>query len=43
VTRNIECLRRIDPQSVFTACAEFLAAPAATNATMAKPVPSLAV
>jgi asparagine synthase (glutamine-hydrolysing) len=31
LTRNIECLRRIDPQSVFTACAELLAEQSVTE------------
>ncbi|HSP44835.1 MAG TPA: asparagine synthase (glutamine-hydrolyzing) [Chthoniobacterales bacterium] len=47
VTRNIECLRRIAPQTVFTACAELLAAPATPPDTAAppaaRPLPSLAV
>jgi asparagine synthase (glutamine-hydrolysing) len=43
VTRNIECLRRIDHQSVFAACAELLAAADDITAPAAAPLPSLVV
>jgi ADP-heptose:LPS heptosyltransferase len=43
VTRNIECLRRIAPQSVFTACAELLATRDYIPAAMTKSPPTLAV
>jgi ADP-heptose:LPS heptosyltransferase len=43
ITRDIECLRRVDPQSVLAACVELLAVPDTVAAPVATPVPSLTV